>query len=469
MWACTLLSLVNVPALVVVGYLGLYLFTNSSLPLSPGFLGAWVALVSLVGAMFGNLFLYRAVRRAHEHLRVALRDCSDQQSQLRSLFDTAADGILTFDEQGMVCSVNYAACRMFGYDPDGLLHQPITRVLPGAGPVGSSTVTAGTNEQKIFGLSNAVEGIHRVRGKFPVSVGISKVRLAGRAVYTTIIHDLSPLYRARQAAESGSRAKSRFLVHMSHELRTPLNGILGMAEALRDALGPEQQPHLGMLEASAEGLLGLVEQVLDYSRLETGELTLQQQTFNLRHLVREVMSQVRLAARAKNLHLAHEIQSDLPDLLLGDPDRLRQVLRSLLDNAVKFTAQGEVVLRVQQINSPTTTANHSASVVFVVSDQGIGIPPAQRERIFQPFEQGDNSSSRAHGGLGLGLSIASRLAELMGGKLSVESVEGRGSIFRLALRLEPAGSDTPGDKGDSGRRSALVVLTDENAASARLN
>jgi PAS domain S-box-containing protein len=278
------------------------------------------------------------------------------------------------------------------------------------------------------------------------------------------------LRQAKEAAEAASRTKSDFLAHVSHEVRTPLNAILGMNElALDTPLTDQQRKYLTVVQSSAEALLLVIDDLLDFSKIEAGKLELDKAPFSLRDVVNETLSSLALRAHRKGLELVCRIHPDVPDTLVGDAGRLRQVLTNLVGNALKFTEVGEVVVSVREEEfttgdtgstgeekrtqgkdgpAPAPIASASVSPVFPVSpvvnscllhfevrDTGIGISPDKQEKIFQPFEQADSSTTRRYGGTGLGLSIASRLVGLMGGRITVESEPGRGSMFRFSARL----------------------------------
>jgi two-component system, sensor histidine kinase and response regulator len=307
--------------------------------------------------------------------------------------------------------------------------------------------------------------------------GVVLVEVVARAVseegrsgqnYIGIVQDVTErfeaanrLKEAKEAAEAASRAKSEFLANMSHEIRTPMNGILGMTElALDTELTPEQKEYLGMVKTSAESLLGILNDILDFSKIEAGKLELESTPFSVLDCIENALQPLASSAQKKGLELTWCAKGEIPDSLMGDPTRLRQILINLGGNAIKFTKKGEVSVSAELVSHPGETT----LIRFAVSDTGIGIPKEKHEQVFDAFSQADSSTTREFGGTGLGLSISARLVRMMQGEIGLESEPGKGSSFFFTLPFGTAActdSASPIVYSDLEGKSVLVVDDNE--------
>jgi PAS domain S-box-containing protein len=365
----------------------------------------------------------------------AQQDLLMSEIQFRSTWEASREPMCLGDQSGAILRVNYAFTRMLGLPASALIGVNLASLfLPEDQPLvhrwyEESFASRGLEPC----LTKEFQFADGHSGTFEIS--LTAVQIPHQpAQVLAVCHDVTQRKRMVERAQMLSAAKNEFLANMSHEIRTPLNGILGMTGlALQTELGADTREYLELVECSAASLLEMVNGVLDYSKYEAGKMVLCPEEFSLRQAIAEVLSPLAVRASRQGLNFRYSVEGDLPDRLIGDAQRLRQILMNLASNAVKFTPAGKVEVRVYGEPSESGIKFH-----FTVSDTGIGISDARHKQIFEPFTQVDGSASRKYGGTGLGLSIASGLVELMGGRIWLESELGQGSAFHFTVALEIA-------------------------------
>ncbi len=379
-----------------------------------------------------------------QQIRLQTEALRESDQRLRAFVEKAADAIITIDAAGTIRSANPATRRIFGWPVHDLIGRDVTLLMVERDRVGHQARLArlvdGAPVPPVD-VTLDVTGRRRDGGEVPLEVGVSQFTLDGEVYFSGIIRDVSERRRLRELAEEKERAESRtaaksaFLATMSHEIRTPMNGVLGMLELLSATdLDGEQRELLGICRDSAQFLLTIIDDILDFSKIEAGRLTLDATEAAMDDIVFSVAELLSSRAWSKDLELISYVDNDLPALLLCDAARLRQILINLVGNAIKFTHEGQVAIRVGPAPETDPQAE-TVTVRFEVEDTGIGLDEDQIARLFRPFEQADASTTRRFGGSGLGLAISRRLVEMMGGEIGVTSTPGKGSVFRVTVPM----------------------------------
>jgi PAS domain S-box-containing protein len=358
-----------------------------------------------------------------------------QKQYFESLVEVSPVAIVVMDADERVTRWNPAATGLFGWSAEEAVGKLIDELVLEPGQTEESRKV--TREAIASGRTQHIGRRRRKDGAVvDVELMLVPLEIDGEHVgFYAIYHDITELQRAREEAEAATQAKSAFLATMSHEIRTPMNAVTGMTDLLLGTeLTGEQRELAEVVRSSGDALLSVIDDILDYSKIEAGKLELEREPFELRECVEGALDIVAPRAWEKELELGCLIDEDAPTGIVGDAARLRQVLLNLLSNAVKFTDAGEVIVLVDA----EAAGPGSYRLDIAVRDTGIGIPPDRMDRLFASFSQVDASTTRRFGGTGLGLAISKRLVELMGGAISVESEQGKGSTFRIALTVDAA-------------------------------
>lgn len=433
--------------------------------------------IGLLGAVLGFIVFFPLRTLPIRALRQATAALVDSESSYRQLVELSPDAIC-INLNGKIAYINTAGLRMFGAkSPDEVLGTPFwDRIHPDSyHAVWERWQTL--EEHRAEAVSPLEERYVKLDGTvFPVEVAASPCTFQGQSAVQVVVHDLTErkrvetaLAQARDAAEAANRAKSRFLANMSHEIRTPMNGVLGMAQLLGEQtqLSDQQRHYLEVLKDSGETLLHIIDEILDFSKIEAGKFTFSETVFDLRQGVNDTLRMLFPQAHRKHLKLNWNVAAKAPVRVRGDPGRLRQVLANLVNNAIKFTRQGWVRVDVDLDRSAPAADVEGAlcRLRFEVTDTGIGIPEDARARLFQPFAQADDSTTRKYGGTGLGLVICKQIVQMMGGEIGYQSAPGQGTTFwfTVGLAVESAPAELASTRFVEARRLAgRVLLAEDN-------
>jgi PAS domain S-box-containing protein len=365
-------------------------------------------------------------------------------AEVKAIVQTAVSGIVTIDESGIIHLFNPSAEELFGWKSKELVGKNVSFLMEephAAQHDGYLNRYLETGEARIIGIGREVVAKRKDGSTFPANLAVGHTRLSDKhRLFVAFISDISAqkrneaaLKQAKEEAEAGAQAKAAFLANMSHEIRTPMNSIMGFAEVVLQApeLTPETVGHVRTILNSSKSLLGLINDILDVSKLESGKFTLETVCFHLPNALAEALRTVEQRATEKGLAVKIKYDPALPMHFVGDPSRLRQVILNLMGNAIKFTKQGEVTIQV-------LSGQEDELLHFMVTDTGIGMTQGQVEKVFESFSQADSSTTRRFGGTGLGTTISKQIVELMGGEIWVESEPDKGSAFHFTAHMPEA-------------------------------
>ena len=389
--------------------------------------------MEIIGTQLGRVLERKRGEQARE----------ESDARIRGIVDTAADAIITINEDGIIQSYNSAAEHVFGYTAQEAISQNVSLLMPSPYQKehdGYLRRYLEGHASSIFGRSRELVGERKDGARFPMELAVSETKVGVRRTFTGIVRDISDrkqheqeLREAKEHAESAAIAKSQFLATMSHEIRTPMNGVIGMTGLLLETdLSPQQHQFAETVRSSGETLLKIINDILDFSKVEAGRFNLEGVDFEISDLVEETLGLFEAVAMKKGLKIEAKIEKSVPKIVSADINKIRQILNNLLNNGIKFTSKGRVSLQVSSIASE----KDSEMLKFAVSDTGIGIQKEIQSNLFQPFQQADSSTTRLFGGTGLGLAICKKFVELMNGEIGVESEIDKGSTFWFTIEAK---------------------------------
>jgi PAS domain S-box-containing protein len=391
-------------------------------------------------------------------------------TRLSAIIRSSGDAVYAYGIDGLITTWNPSAERLFGYSSAEMVDRPVSVLVPPDLAEEMKGVVVSLRRGNNI-LDYETRRVAKNGDPLDVEMTISPIILGSGMVVgaSSVVRDIrerkliaDELLRAKQGAEEAALAKSRFLATMSHEIRTPMNGVIGMTELLLETpLSPQQRDYAKTINSSGDALLTIITDILDISKIEAGQVELETVNFDLQELVESVTAAAAPHAARQALELVGFVEPDIHLNVAGDYHRLRQVLTNLITNAVKFTEQGEVILRARWSSE---TDDH-VRVRFEIRDTGIGVFNEQRVRLFLPFSQADSSTTRKYGGSGLGLAISKQLIQMMGGDIEVMSQPGEGSTFFFTLTFAKATVDAanPGPASEIDLRGRSALIVDDNA------
>ncbi|PZD94971.1 hybrid sensor histidine kinase/response regulator [Paenibacillus sambharensis] len=382
----------------------------------------------------------RELEKMNKELMRTAYKLSKAEAQARIIRETSIDTMITFDENGGIMTVNPALERMFGFKEEEVLGKPITLLVPSLASIDYEARANGSAGENSEGELLEVVPVRKDGTSFFAEIQIGKAIVDNERIFACTISDVTEqkqfeerLMTAKEAAEIAARAKTDFLAMVSHEIRTPMNGVIGMtALMLETEMTEEQREYAEIIGKSGEALLSVINDILDYSKIESGKMELEEVPFQLSSCVGETFDLFMAKSKKRNLEMTYVIDPQLEIPIVSDVTKLRQVLINLVGNAVKFTSEGSVHLEAKLLNDHGCTLD----VEISVQDTGVGIPEEKLPLLFQPFSQLDSSMSRKYGGTGLGLAICKNLIELMGGTIRVETEQNKGASFIFTIRVK---------------------------------